>query len=80
MKPNDVRDLAERHASTSYVHRTDTTNPAFGFSKADLEAFVREVEEITFDKAADHLEAVGKGTSLELVTLSFAHVVREMKK
>lgn len=40
----NIEELAKRHGATSYRHRTDTANPAFGFTAAALQALIDEVQ------------------------------------
>lgn len=79
MNKEQINKLLAAHAATSYVHRTDTTNPSYGFSAQGLESFVKEVENATIERAAMKIESMGNGTSVDLVTRAFADTVREMK-
>lgn len=40
---DELEALAKRHGALSYRNRTDTQNPAFGFSVAGLDSLLAEV-------------------------------------
>lgn len=56
MKQEQVIELAEKHGATSYRNRADTENPAYGFTGAQLEALISEVEQATLERAAQRVE------------------------
>lgn len=58
MNQEKVIELAEKHGATSYRNRADTENPAYGFTGAQLEALISEVEQATLERAAQECETI----------------------
>ena len=60
MRQEQVIELARKHGATSYAHRSDTQNPAYGFTEKQIAALVSEVEQATLERAAQHFDDRGK--------------------
>ena len=60
MRQEQVIELAGKHGATSYAHRSDTQNPAYGFTKKQLVALVGEVGQATLERAATVAESMSK--------------------
>lgn len=71
--------LAKRHGALSYRNRSDTANPAFGFSVAGLAALLAEARRDALEEAAQKCESQWTNVAEKMYGAEMAAAIRALK-